>query len=118
MRVRIPQPGGTRYYSPDLVLTCDPVNDVATFLTSPCLVVEVLSPSTRDLDRREKLLAYTALPSVQGYLLVDTAVRTARLYVREGDAWAEQYVEEEGVLTLPCLGVELGLGEVYEGMGF
>lgn len=115
MRVRIPQPGFTRYYYPDLVLTCDPVDDDATFVTMPCLVVEVLSPSTRDLDRREKLLAYTALDSLQGYLLVDTATRAARLYVRNGDRWDEQYAEGEGEVKLPCLDVSLSLPDLYEG---
>ncbi|GMA14477.1 Uma2 family endonuclease [Deinococcus metallilatus] len=117
MRVRIPQWGGVRYYYPDLVLTCDPVDDAATFLTAPCLVVEVLSPSTRDLDRREKLLAYTALPSVQGYLLVDTATGAARLYIRNGDGWDEHYEEGEGTLNLPCLNVPLSLDDIYEGVG-
>lgn len=116
MRVRIPQLGFTRYYYPDLVLTCTPVDDDATFVSSPCLVVEVLSPSTRDLDRREKLLAYTALSSVQGYLLVDTATRAARLYVRNGEGWDDEYVEEEGELSLPCLNISLSLSDVYEGI--
>ena len=57
-------------YYPDSVLICGPVDGAATSLDSPCLIVEVLSPSTRDLDRREKLLAYTTLRSLQGYLLV------------------------------------------------
>lgn len=116
MRVRLSPPSFTRYSSPDLVLTCDPVDDDATFLSTPCLVVEVLSPSTRDLDRREKLFAYTALPSVQGYLLVDTATRAARLYVRNGEVWDEQYAEEEGELSLPCLNVPLALSDIYEGI--
>lgn len=118
MRVRIPQLGFTRYYYPDLVLTCNPVDDAATFISTPCFVLEVLSPSTRDLDRREKLLAYTALPSVQGYLLVDTAVRAARLYVRNGEGWDEQYTEETETETLhlPCLNVALSLNEIYAGV--
>ncbi|WP_264776766.1 Uma2 family endonuclease [Deinococcus aetherius] len=116
MRVRLSQPRFTRYYYPDLVLTCDPVDAAATFLPSPCLVVEVLSPSIRDPDRREKLFAYTTLPSVRGYLLVDTATRAARLYVRDGDRWDEQYAEEEGELRLPCLNVPLALSDIYEGI--
>lgn len=116
MRVRVPQPGFTRYYYPDLVLICNPVDDAATFISTPCFVVEVLSPSTRDLDRREKLMAYTALPSVQGYLLVDTAARAARLYGRDGNAWVEQYAEETGTLYLPCLDVELSLEKIYAGV--
>ena len=36
---------------------------------APCLVVEVLSPSTQRYDRREKRLAYTGLPSVLAYVV-------------------------------------------------
>jgi Uma2 family endonuclease len=47
--------------------------------------VEVLSRSTQDADRREKLWAYQQLPSLHGYLLIDTATRAARLCTRSGD---------------------------------
>jgi Uma2 family endonuclease len=114
MKVRIPQFRGVTYYYPDVVLTCEPLDDDATSLESPCLIVEVLSPSTRNLDRREKLLAYTDLPSLQGYLLVDTATRAARLYTRNGEKWNEDYVEASGSLKLPCVDVELSLDEIYE----
>ncbi len=38
--------------------------------TEPCVLVEVLSPNTKDPDLREKLVAYKSLPSVQTYLIV------------------------------------------------
>ena len=44
-------------------------------LRSPCLIVEVLSESTARIDRREKLLAYQSLPSLQAYLLVEQEAR-------------------------------------------
>lgn len=118
MKVLISQFSGVRYYYPDLVLTCGPVADAATSLDSPCLIVEVLSPSTRDLDRREKLLAYTTLRSLQGYLLVDTAMRAARLYTRAGERWNEHYLEDTGTLALPCVDVSLSLDEIYSGVTF
>ncbi|TNM71518.1 Uma2 family endonuclease [Deinococcus radiopugnans] len=114
MRVRI-QARGTRYDYPDVVLTCEDMADDARDASSPCFIVEVLSQSTQVVDRGQKLSEYTALPSLQGYLMVDTATRAARLYTRQGEGWGEQYVEEAGVLRLPCVDVELTLDDVYEG---
>ncbi|GGL75593.1 hypothetical protein GCM10010840_12150 [Deinococcus aerolatus] len=114
MRVRI-QTGGTRYYYPDVVLTCEDMADGARYASSPCLIVEVLSQTTQVLDRGQKLSDYTALPSLRGYLMVDTATRAARLYTRQGEGWGEQYVEDTGVLRLPCVDVALTLDDVYEG---
>nr|WP_052751182.1 Uma2 family endonuclease [Deinococcus soli (ex Cha et al. 2016)] len=77
--------------------------------------VEILSDSTQDTDRRERLWAYQQLPSLQGYLLVDTGTRAARLYTRTGTSWSEDYVEGAGTLTLPCVNISASLNEVYEG---
>lgn len=113
MRVRV-QAMGTHYYYPDVVLTCEPMDDEAMYASSPCLIVEVLSRSTQDADRREKLWAYQQLPSLQGYLLVDTATRAARLYTRSSEGWSEEYAEGQGVFMVPCVNVGLSLDAIYE----
>jgi len=63
------------FYYPDVVATCDPsdLNPDAQedFLEAPKLVVEVLSDSTEAVNRREKLLSYRRLPSLQEYVLID-----------------------------------------------
>ena len=51
------------FYYPDAMVVCEaPANDY--FETSPCVVVEVVSPSTARNDRLEKRFAYLSLPSV------------------------------------------------------
>ena len=48
------------YYYPDVVVVCGEsyrMADDAQSVTDPLLVVEVLSPSTESIDRREKLAA-------------------------------------------------------------
>ncbi|QFP77117.1 Uma2 family endonuclease [Deinococcus sp. AJ005] len=114
MQVRI-QARGARYHYPDVVLTCEDMDDDARSASSPCFIVEVLSQGTQVIDRGQKLSDYTALPSLQGYLMVDTATRAARLYTRQGEGWGEQYVEDTETLRLPCVDVELTLDELYEG---
>src|SRR5918995_1199538 len=41
----------------------------------PCLVVEVPSPSSQNTDRREKLMFYRQIPSVEAYLIVHQEIR-------------------------------------------
>ena len=61
-------------FEPDVVVSCAEVPD-GLLVPEPLIVVEVLSPSTRDKDFTVKLAGYAALPSVAHYLLVDTQRR-------------------------------------------
>ncbi len=63
------------YTYPDVMVICgNPEfaksrNDT---VTNPILIVEVLSPSTREYDRVKKFALYQALGSLQDYVLVDS----------------------------------------------
>lgn len=59
----------TFYYS-DVVVSCDPEDSDEYFVKSPVLIVEVESPSTSIIDRREKLLAYRKLSSLREYVIL------------------------------------------------
>ncbi len=61
-------------YYPDAMVVCGPAGN-RLYETDATWIVEVLSPSTEDKDRREKAAAYAALPSLQGYLLADPDLR-------------------------------------------
>ncbi len=69
MKVRLSIAGDDIFYYPDLVLSCDPGDREDYFITRPCLIIEVLSKTTERIDRREKLLAYQTLGSLQEYVL-------------------------------------------------
>lgn len=60
---------GNAYY-PDVMVAAGPAPD-PRYETDPALMVEVLSPSTSSIDRREKAVAYAAAPSLRLLLLVD-----------------------------------------------
>jgi Uma2 family endonuclease len=66
-------PSGNAYY-PDVMVACGQAAH-RLYETSASLIVEVLSPSTADVDRREKAVAYTELPELQQLLLVYPDVR-------------------------------------------
>jgi Uma2 family endonuclease len=64
---------GAGYY-PDIMIACGPAPD-RLYETDPTVVIEVLSPSTANVDRREKALAYAASPELRLLMLVDPEQR-------------------------------------------
>jgi Uma2 family endonuclease len=60
---------GAGYY-PDVMVVCGPAAD-RLYEQDPTLIIEVLSPSTAEVDRREKAAAYAASPTLHSYVLVD-----------------------------------------------
>ena len=85
----------------------------ATSSTDPWVLVEVISDSSVARDRLAKYAAYTALPSLQTYLIVEQAERRVYVYHRGGKTWKLEALASSGSLDLPCLGRSLTLDEIY-----
>ena len=72
-------------FYPDLHVTCDSRDHQDPNVTRhPSLVIEILSPSTRDFDRGDKFSAYKALDSLQEYVLVDSQAQSVSVFRRIG----------------------------------
>ena len=88
------------YYYPDVVVTGaeqDTAPDAPRdILTAPILIVEVLSESTDNIDRREKMCAYGLIDSLQEYLLVDSREARAELFRRRPEGGWEQWIVTPG----------------------
>jgi len=96
-------------------VTCDPTDSHSHFKERPSLVVEVLSPGTENIDRREKMLAYRTLPSLKEYVLVATDKRQIERYLRdEHDEWQLAAIDRNEPLLLESIGASLMLDDIYE----
>ncbi|MEZ5444154.1 MAG: Uma2 family endonuclease [Lysobacterales bacterium] len=115
MKLRIDHEGDSWFYYPDLLLSCDPSDRDPVYVTTPCLLVEVLSPSSETIDSREKLLAYRLLPSLREYLMLRQDRLQADLYQRGDDRrWLHlRLTQAEDELPLRCLDVQPRLAEIY-----
>jgi Uma2 family endonuclease len=111
MKVRLKIADQEVFYYPDLLLSCDPTDRESYFSSRPCLIVEVLSESTERVDRREKMLAYQTLPSLQEYVLVAQDVQRVEIY-RRANGWQVEYVES-GEIRLDCLDASVTLDAIY-----
>ena len=115
MKVRVKQ--NDAFYYPDVMVTCDPQDTESFHKHSPCLIVEVLSPTTEAIDRREKLSAYRTLPSLRYYLLVAQDQRRLEIHQRDDDGkWRFGIVENAGDVAIACDGfaAKFSLDDVYE----
>ena len=111
MKLRVDHADQTYFYYPDLLLACDPQDRDPYYRRHPCLIVEVLSPSTERIDRREKLFAYQTIPSLRECLLVDPDKRCVGLYRFGAPVRHETYTE--GRFRLDCLEAEIAVEDVY-----
>ena len=104
---------------PDVTVECgDLVRDIDEN-RAPRLVVEVLSPSTTNIDRFRKLDEYRCHPSLAYILLVETRFPSAVLYRREEEGWTEESFETlDAVIDLPAIGARLALTDIYEDVAF
>ena len=108
--------GHVRY--PDGMVLCSPVDRTATVVYDPVVVFEVLSPSTARDDRIVKAREYQATPSVQRYVMLDQDGVSATVYARSGETWTHEILIADSILSLPEIGVEMPLAELYEGIVF
>jgi len=107
------------FYYPDVMVVCDAADDQTYCKQDPCLVIEVLSPSTESTDRREKMLAYRTLPSLREYLLIAQDKRRVELYRRaDNGRWRAAQECESGDMALACVNARLSLDAVYEDVKF
>ncbi len=116
MKVRVDHDGESYFYYPDLLLSCQPDGkESAYYRRHPCLLVEVLSPSTERIDTREKLFAYRLLPSLREYLLLRQDRVQADLYQWSDEGRWQHHVlgQPDDALALRCLDVAVSLRDVY-----
>jgi len=102
-------------YYPDLMVVCGSPSPHPLYEEAPCLVAEVVSPSTERLDRGEKRWNYLSLPSLEVYLLVGAAEPRVEVY-RKGEEGVVHEVYTEGQPLLPCVDLPLDLASLYEGV--
>jgi Uma2 family endonuclease len=115
--VRIPN-GNVR--RPDAGVVCGPRNDNAMYADDPRLVVEVLSPSTRESDMFGKLHEYKTVESLNHILLVEPDQPQAIHWWRAEDRGWRHLVHAglDAVINFPELELAIRLGELYQGLEF
>jgi Uma2 family endonuclease len=105
-----------KYFYPDIFVTKETENEYNPYIKfEPELIVEVISPSSHITDTVDKYIAYTSIPSLHYYLIVEPETVYVTLYSRgvENKWEVMSYVKKDDVIPLPLLELSLPLSEVY-----
>lgn len=111
MKVRIRVDEKDIFYYPDILVSCDSRDRETYYRQDPCLVIEVLSPSTERTDRFEKLMFYRHLDRLEEYVLVSQDYRQVEIY-RRSARW-EPVRYNQGVVTLESVQIEIAMDQIY-----
>lgn len=117
MRVHIPE--NTLFTYPDISIFCRDLiedggdNDV---FIEPSVLIEILSPSTRNYDRGTKFKLYRDIPTLKEYVLVDSeAVNVEMFRLNENGYWQlEEIKSTADALRIYTVGFQLTLHELYQ----
>jgi Uma2 family endonuclease len=104
------------YVYPDLSVTCDERDkNTSQFITHPCLIVEVLSPSTEAYDRGNKFRMYRRNPSLRDYVLVAANEMAVEIYHQaEDNKWDILNYQSGDLVELKSVGLTVSIEQIYE----
>lgn len=121
MRVRTPS---GLYTYPDVSVVCvSPLfedGNTLDVLLNPCVICEVLSPSTEAYDRGKKFAHYRTISSLMEYVLISQDKPVVEHYLRQpgADHWLfTAIVSDDSQLVLPTLDVSVSLRALYAKVG-
>ncbi len=117
--VKVQVEPGQKYFYPDVVVTCDERDDDAQFVQFPCLIIEVLSPSTEAIDRGVKFAKYRRFFSLKEYVLVQTSQPLVEVFRRnDRGQWVLSEYTLRDTLELESIAVEIAIADLYRQVEF
>lgn len=106
------------YTYPDASVTCDDRDkNTPNHFTYPCLIVEVLSPSTETYDRSGKFRQYRKNPNLQDYLLVSSTTIEMDLYHKnEAGDWLIINYQAGDTIELKSINLNFAIEQIYRNL--
>jgi Uma2 family endonuclease len=112
------KPGQIR--RPDIGVDCGRRDPNGLKASSPRLIAEVLSPTTRDFDTISKLDEYKTIATLDRILIVEPNAPEVVVWGRDADRmWRKSlYTGLDSRIDMPEIGVTLALADIYDGVEF
>jgi Uma2 family endonuclease len=115
VKLRVRTANEDMFYYPDLIVTCDPRDTERYFKKFPKVLIEVLSPDTERIDRREKFSSYTQIESLAEYILVAQDQAEVTVFRRANNWRPEVANQPQQQLHIESLDFILSLPAIYDG---
>ncbi len=110
----------TLFTYPDISIICGEVitlNNDDWNVLNPVVIIEILSPSTKNYDRGEKFKLYRDIATLKEYILIDSeSISIESFYINEHGNWElKEYKSINETVYLQAIQTSLELREIYEG---
>jgi Uma2 family endonuclease len=96
--MRVSTPSHDIYMYPDASIVCgDPVLEDEQFdtLLNPIVIFEILSPSTRSIDKGRKFFFYQQIPSLREYFMIDSLKKVVHAGRKQSDgSWKLETIQD------------------------
>ncbi len=117
--VKVQVEPGKKYFYPDVVVTGDRGDRDPQLIQFPCLIIEVLSPSTEAIDRGTKFTKYRQFPSLQEYVLVQVEQPGVEVFRRHQEGqWVFSDYSLSDRLLLASVDLEIAIADLYRQVQF
>lgn len=117
--VKVQVEPGQKYFYPDVVVTCDDRDTDPNLIQFPCLIIEVLSPSTEAIDRGAKFAQYRRFITLKEYVLVQVDQPVIEVFRRnEQGQWVLFEYGLSDRLPLESIDGELAIADCYRQVQF
>lgn len=100
------------FFYPDIAVVCDDDDGDDYYTEKPRLLVEVISKTTRRMDKTTKLAAYKTLPSLLEYVLIELGHVEIEIFRRSQNWFAEHYFLGDEI-TLESVALTVNVADIY-----
>ncbi|MGK7942654.1 MAG: Uma2 family endonuclease [Crocosphaera sp.] len=85
-------------------------------IINPCLIFEVLSPSTSSYDRGDKFVYYRSISYLKEYLLIDQSRYFIEHFTKtENNQWLlQEYQDINDMIQLTSINIDVKISDIYE----
>ena len=108
------------FHYPDVMVSCDERDKRATkVIYHPCLIVEVLSPSTEAIDRGKKFQNYRQISTLKEYILISAEQMIVESFrLNDKGLWELQTYNQGDEIELSSVDFKFPIDLLYEDVIF
>jgi Uma2 family endonuclease len=116
-------PENTLFTYADISIVCRDIvsnDENSDSIIQPSVLIEILSPSTKNYGRATKFKLYRDIPSLKEYVLVDSeAINIEVFRITEDRPWQlEEYKNFTDMLDIKTVTCQLTLSDIYQDTKF
>jgi Uma2 family endonuclease len=117
MRINIPE--NTLFTYPDISIICGdiiPSPEDEDTATQPTVIIEILSPSSRQYDKGDKFMLYRQIPALTQYVLIDSeSIHIESYSINERNHWElTEYKQLSDEVLFTSVEISVALADIYD----